>query len=293
MVSTLEIFGLSVGLFYAVVTPFAAYFVFRRPLALRLRHVALGIVGYFIASRLHRAIVGPAVGALFDFLMRAHFDPGPGVYLFLYNWLRRSVAETESALICALLLFVFASKRSGLAPGAAYAIGSGGGYCFARVVADCVYLQWALSANGSGRFQWWADSPEIFARIFSQGIPHGAGTIAHFLVTVGLSLLIWKGVRERRWPPVRAAILVAVVLEALLVFAASLPSLSTPNSFDSPFSPEICDSILGLFIVALIYWRAQILDGARKLSTIRPGAQAEATSLFSVWRAQGRRNSDE
>jgi uncharacterized membrane protein YhfC len=287
MMSTLEIFGLSVGLIYDMVIPFAAYFLFRRPLALRLRHIALGVVGYSIASWLHRAIVGPAVGALFDFLVRAHFDPGPGVYLFLYNWLLRSAAETESALICSLLLFVFAPKRSGLAPGAAYAIGAGGRYCFARAVEAYVHLRWALSAHGSGRFEWWADSPELFATIYSQGIPHGVGTVAHFLVAVGLSLLIWKGVRERRWAPVRAAILVAIVLEALFAAVTSLPSPSVPNS---PVSPEIYDSILGLAVVALLYWRAPILNRLRKF--VGSGVDGEA-GLLSVWRDQaGRRSGD-
>jgi hypothetical protein len=116
MVSALEIFGLSVGLIYAVVIPFAAYFLFRRPLALKLRDVALGAAGYFIASRLHRAIVGPIIATLFDFLVRAHFNPGAGVYRFSYDVLFRSAAETERALVCAVLLFVFASNGAAWLP---------------------------------------------------------------------------------------------------------------------------------------------------------------------------------
>ncbi len=98
------------------------------------------------------------------------------------------------------------------------------------------------------------DSHEILL----QGIPNGAGAVAHFLLAIGLSLLIWKGLREKRWALVGAAILVAIAWDIVQMLAARLPALGAPHSFESPVSPEILESVLGLVVVALLYWRAPI-----------------------------------
>jgi len=288
MVSSLEIFGLSVGLVYALATPFAAYFLFRRPLALKARDIVVGIAGAYIAAWFRRAIVEPAIQALFAFLMREHF--GLGFNFFLYDFLLRSATQIEAALTCFVLLFIFASTTSGRGPGFAYGLGAGGAYCLQRAAGLYLYLQWASSANGDGQLEWWGESPEILTKFFSQGIPNGAGAVAHFLVAVGLSLLVWKSVREKRWAPVGAAILVAIAWNIVQVLAAGLPALRAPHSVESPVSPEILDSVLGLVIVALLYWLAPILEAlgasARRRAEREPG-------LLSVWRDQVGRRSDD
>ena len=115
MVSSLEIFGLSVGLVYALATPFAAYFLFRRPLALKARDIFVGIAGAYIAAWLRGAIVEPAIQALFAFLTREHFSLG--FNYFFYDFLLRSATQTATALTCLLLLLVFASTNSSRGPG--------------------------------------------------------------------------------------------------------------------------------------------------------------------------------
>ena len=286
MVSSLEIFGLSLGLVYALATPVAAYFLFRRPLALKARDIFVGFVGASIAAGLRRAIVTPAIQALFAFLMREHFSLG--FNYFFYDFLLRSATQAATALTCLLLLFVFASTTSGRSPGFAYGLGAGGAYCLQRAAGLYLYLRWASSANGDGQLEWWDESPEILTKFFSQGIPNGAGAVAHFLVAVGLSLLIWKGLREKRWALVGAAILVAIAWDIVQMLAERLPALGAPHSFESPVSPEILESGLGLVAVALLYWRAPMLEAFGAFARRRAGREP---GLLSVWRDQAGRES--
>ena len=168
MVSSLDIFGLTLGLFYAVFTPLAAYFLYRIPLALKLRDVALGAFGYFATYGLHRMIGRPALSALFDVLGRTHYDPDPRAFIFFYNWLLQSAAAIQGAFICFLLLSLFASRKQGLGPGIGYAIGAGGAYCFAiRAHVAYQHLQWALASNENGP-SWFSNGAPI-RRNFSPG----------------------------------------------------------------------------------------------------------------------------
>jgi hypothetical protein len=291
MVSSLDIFGLTLGLFYAVFTPLAAYLLCRIPLALKLRDVALGAFGYFAAYGLHRTIARPALSALFDVLGRAHYDLDPRAIIIFYNWLLQSAPAVQGALICFVLLSLLASRKQGLGPGMGYAIGAGGAYCLAiRAHVAYQHLQWALASNENGPesvFRSGANSPEFLNRMFAYGIPYGAGSVPHFLIAIAVSLLIWKGVLERRWAPAVAAILIEVVQAALFVFVESIPSRTSSNTFDSLISRDTYDSALGLIIVALLYWRAPILNGLRSVSGV--GSDREA-GLLSVWRDQAWRN---
>jgi hypothetical protein len=167
-------------------------------------------------------------------------------------------------------------------------MGAGGAYCLQRAADLYLYLRWAFSANGDGQRQWWGESPEMLTKFFSQGIPNGAGAVAHFLLAIGLSLLIWKGLREKRWALVGAAILVAIAWDIVQMLAERLPALGAPHSFESPVSPEILESGLGLVAVALLYWRAPMLEAFDAFARRRAGREP---GLLSVWRDQAGRES--
>jgi len=146
-----------------------------------------------------------------------------------------------------------------------------------------------LASNENGPesvFRWGANSPEFLARMFSYGIPYGVGSVPHFLIAIAVSLLVWKGVLERRWAPVGAAVLIEALQAAAFVFVATLPSPTSTNTFDSTVSLDAYDAALGLVIVALLYWRAPILNGLKRVSGFGSGGEAGATSLLSVWRGQ-------
>jgi hypothetical protein len=62
MVSPLDIFALEVVLAYIIVTPFAAYWLLRRVLGLKLSDVALGAIGYIVADGVSGVRLSDAVG---------------------------------------------------------------------------------------------------------------------------------------------------------------------------------------------------------------------------------------
>ena len=293
MVSSLDIFGLELGLFYAVFTPIAAYFLYRVPLNLRLRDIALGVFGYFATYGLHWIVARPAIAFLFGLFESARYDPDPRAFIALYNWLLQSAVAVEGAVIGFLLLRFLASRKQGLGPGMAYGIGVGGAYCLAiRAHVAYQHLQWAFASNENGPesvFRSGASSPEFLAAMFSYGVPYGAGSIPHFLIAIAVSLLVWAAVLEKRWAPVGGAIVIGVVQAGLFVLAASPPPRAARYTFDSPISPNTYDSILGLAIVALLYWRAPILRRLAKISGIGADGEGGATSLLSAWRRQGSR----
>jgi uncharacterized membrane protein YhfC len=281
MVSSLDILGLGLGFLYAVAAPIAAYYLFRNPLNLKLRDIAVGAVGYFAADGLYKALVRPALTALIEAMQSANYYPNPSVFRFFENWSFRSAFAVQSELICFLLLSFFASQRRGWGPGVAYGVGAAGVYCIAfRAHIELQHLQWAVATNENGPealFGDRADSPGFLTRMFSYGIPYGAGSIAHFLIAIGLSVLVWRGVLEVKWKLVGLAVLIDVAL------AAPLPLI---DALRLPISPNAYDSLLGLSVVACLWWRRPLSEWSAngfRTRLDRKTRQSGVAGLFSSW----------
>jgi uncharacterized membrane protein YhfC len=284
MVSSLDIFGLGLGFLYAVTTPIAAYILFRNPLNLKLRDIGVGAVGYFATDGLHKALVRPALMALIEAMQSANYYPSPSVFRFFENWSSRSAFAVQSELICFLLLSFFASQRKGMGPGVAYGVGAAGVYCVAfRAHIELQHLQWAVATDENGPealFGARADSPGFLVRMFSYGIPYGVGSIVHFLIAIGLCVLVWRGVLEAKWKLVGLAVAIDVAL------AAPLPLI---DALQLPISPNTYDSLLGLLVVACLFWRGPLSEwSTNRFRTWldREARQSGLIGLFSSWLRQ-------
>jgi uncharacterized membrane protein YhfC len=260
MASTLDIFGLGLGAAYAALAPIVAYLVLRIRLDLKLRDIALGALGYLASDTLYRLAVRPGVDALLAVWQQSGYRPNAFVFFFVDSWSFRSAFAIESELLCFLLLSLFASPRKGMGPGVAYAIG-------------------AYGVFGVG-----VRATEFPTQIFAYGIPYGAGSVTQLLVTIGLSILVWRAVLEKKRTWLWLAILIDVGLQTPYSILAAL--LLERDVFD------VFDCAFGVVVVGLLYWRRPILDRlaamaaawrGRQMRSVAGASRSGLPGLLSTW----------
>lgn len=292
MVSTLDIFGLAVGSFYAFIAPIAAYFLLRTFVSLRARDVALGVLGFIATVILNKTIVGPFAIALNGLIESKGYIPG-GIFtsLFLFQFSYHGTFSLLAETLCFLLLKYFATRGEGFGPGIAYAIGAGGAYCLVIADAELDNLLRALATNeygpGAAFGQGARVSQDFLAYAFAYGIPMGVGAVFRVSLGIVLASLVWRGILERRWKFVGAAVVLDVGLQAAFWF---LSALSTTFALNIPLSGY--DSLFGLVAALSYFWLPPVLQWRARLvqiskdrlvveddGSIRPG-------LLSTWRRQ-------
>jgi uncharacterized membrane protein YhfC len=279
MVSSLDIFGLGVGLAYAIATPFAVYWLLGRILSLNRRDAALGALGYVVADALHRLYVHPILSAILGAFEHSKYHPDPYIHTFTANWLFGFGVVVEMELGAYLLLRAFASRATGIGPGVAYGIGRGAVYCCgvgAPLSLSKLQAAFILNAKSVDPLYGVAVSPEWSVSYFEYGIPQGVSTAAHFMIAVGLSLLVWKSVVEgkRIWLGVAIGIDGALIAPVILIEMGLLP-----------ISRNGYEALLGLLLVGLLCWLRRRPRGRSS----REGDPGGLVELFLTWRGQSRR----
>ena len=286
MVSTQNIFGLMVGAFYAAFAPIGAYLLLRTFVTLKARYVALGVLVFILCLILNRMLVGSAMLAI-GAMTQSSIGYSNSVFwsIFLYKFPFDAAYALLNLAACFLLLKYFASRQEGLGPGLAYAIGAGGFYCILIADYELHDLQLALTTNEYGLQAAFGPgmriSGDFLASNFAYGIPRGAGAVFHLLFEIILASLIWKGILEKRWTPVAAAIGLSVGLSAALGVLAALVLFV-------PFT--VYDSLFGIAAVGALVWREPILNWLDRIAPRRSPGEAGPPSLWSTWLDQARRN---
>jgi hypothetical protein len=278
MDSTLDIFGRSVGLFYTVFAPVAAYFLLRILAPLRMRYIALGVFGFVVIVLLGRTPVGYVAFALAARLLAEwHSPPSEFAKTFLYGFCYRAAFALLNEAACFVLLKYFASRRQGPGPGFAYALGAAGAYCLVLANSEFHYLQLALVENGL--------PPTARALVF--GIPQGAGAVYRLLIALILASLVWRGIVETKWRLIGIAVLLDVGLTAVFSLLLAL----------RPLTPYIVyESLFGLIILLSYFWAPPLLRLRARFARFREGKPmiedngGVRTGLLSAWRDQRRRN---
>jgi uncharacterized membrane protein YhfC len=195
------------------------------------------------------------------------------------NWLFGLGFVVAIELCAYLLLGAFASRVSGIGPGVAYGIGRGTAYCWGVGVPHALSkLQAAIILNAKSVDPMYdvPVSSEWSAKLFEYGIPLGVATIAHFMIAVGLSLLVWKSIVEGK----RTWLGVAIGIDGVLIAPIILIEMGL-----LPISRNGYDALLGLLMIGLLYWLRRRLRG-RSNTQGDPGGVVE---LFLTWRDQSRR----
>jgi hypothetical protein len=127
--------------------------------------------------------------------------------------------------------------------------------------------------------------------MFSYGIPYGVASVTQLLIAIGLSILVWRGVRDKNWTWVCSAILIHVGMQAPYSLMAALMA--------QRYVFNIFDCALGVVLVGLLYWRRPILGRLANILPIGRGRQplsiAQAgepidSGLLSAWIEQSRRD---
>ncbi len=279
MVSSLDVFGLCLGLAYAIAAPLAAYLLLSRVLPLNRRDVALGAIGYLVADGLNRAYVYPILSAIVGAFQHSKYYPDPYVHTFIVNWLFGFGVVVEFELGACLLLGAFASRATGVEPGVAYGIGRGAGYCCGLGVPHALSKLQAsiiLNAKSVDRMYDVPISSEWSAKLFEFGIPQGVSAVAHFMIAVGLSFLVWKSIVERK----RFWLGVAIGIEGVPIAPVVLIEMGL-----LPISRNGYDALLGFLMVGLLYW----LHRRSRGRSSRQGDPGSLVELFLTWRGQSRR----
>jgi uncharacterized membrane protein YhfC len=279
MVSTLDIFGLTLGLAYTVLAPIAAYFLLRNFAPLRARDIALGVFGFVIIVFLTRTPVDYVALALAERIFAEGRSHGQTFVSFLFGFCISAAFALQNEAACFLLLKFFASRRDGPGPGFAYAIGAGGAYCLVLANGELNDLRWALTANEFGAVS--------HAYAFAYGIPRGAGAVYRLLIEVVLASLVWRAILERKWRLIGAAALLDIGLAALLSLLLALV----------PFTGYITyESLFGLVVALSYFWAPPVLRLRARLARFREDRIAVEDDgsvrrgLLSTWRDQRWRN---
>jgi uncharacterized membrane protein YhfC len=277
MDSMLDIFGLTLGMIYTVFAPVFAYFLMRTFAPLRVRDIALGVFGFVVIVVLGRTPVSYVAFALAARLLAEGHSPSEFATTFLYGFCFYSAFGLLNEAACFLLLKYFASRREGPGPGFAYAIGAGGAYCLMLANNELHYLRFAMAANGQNSL----------THIFAYGIPQGAGAVYRILMEIVLASLVWRGIVERRWGLIGAAVLLDVGLAATFSFFLALMPLTRYVTYESLF---------GLIVALSYFWAPPVLRLRARFMGLREGEPViEDTGtvragLLSTWRAQRRRD---
>jgi hypothetical protein len=194
MVSTQDIFGLAVGMFYALVAPIAAYFLLRTFATLRARDIALGVLGFIAIVALNQTLLRPVAFALARLVESDSRFQTAFWGLVLPEAFSRSAFAFSNEAACFLLLSYFATRREGLGPGFAYALGAGAAYCLMTANREFHELRLALVINEYGAYATFGisatDSENFLAVAFAYGIPMGAGAVFRFLIEIVLAHLV-------------------------------------------------------------------------------------------------------
>jgi hypothetical protein len=274
MDSSLDIFGRVVGLAYTLLTPIAAYFLLRPLAALRMRDIALGVFGFVVIVLLARGPVGYVASALAERLLaEAHSRPSEFALIFSFEFCFYGAFALLNEAACFVLLKHFASQRQGPGPGFAYAIGVAAVYCLMLANNEFHHLQFALGAN----------EQDPLAHAFAYGISQGVDVVFRVLVEVILASLVWRGIVERRWGLIGAAVLLDVGLAATFSWFLAL----------KPFTPYVVyESFLGLVIALSYFWGPHVLKLSARFARFREGKRmfedggSDGAGLLSTWRDQ-------
>jgi hypothetical protein len=175
-----------------------------------------------------------------------------------------------------------------MGPGVAYAIGAYGVFGVGvRAVSELYRLRLAIATTGNGAetlFGLRVHDPEFPTQIFAYGIPYGAGSVTQLLVTIGLSILAWRAVLEKKRTWLWLAILIDVGLQTPYSILAAL--LLERDVFD------VFDCAFGVVVVGLLYWRRPILDRlaamaaawrGRQMRSVAGASRSGLPGLLSTW----------
>lgn len=277
MIAGADIFSLVVGAIYSFAAPIAAYFVARRRVALKWRDVALGVLGALIFRALARF-----AGVLLHDVWPRGISWHVGVAFYSLT-----VGALIYGAVCFILLRLAASRSAAWAPAVAYGIGFGGCYDILTFGQFQLHsLRFALAnyeGAESARLRWNTASERFIDNAFSYGIPAGVTAVAVLLISIGISMLIWRGLREGNWRWIGGAILLDASLKLPLVLL---------DAFGLPVAARDYYPFIGLVIILSFAFAAPqmqwLFDAARFQDADRDSLRPAAlyARLLSAWREQ-------
>jgi uncharacterized membrane protein YhfC len=281
MIPAVDIFSLILGALYSFLAPIIAYLIGRRRLGLKLRDLALGVLGalLLIALSLLLAILLMEIGFA---------ESSSPARTALYSL---AVGAPLNGAICFVLLRFAASRSPGWAPAVGYGIGFGAFYAIAITGWTQVHdlrLALAVNAIGADSVFYRAAAAERFAdNAFSYGLPSGVTGITRLMIEIGVAMLAWRGVCARDWKWVAAAI--------FLDAGSRLPAILL-DGLDLPVTGNDYYLLLGLAIIsALLFagpWTGSLRDVANHPGEVRADASRDEsrapTGLLATWRNQNR-----
>jgi uncharacterized membrane protein YhfC len=295
MVSTLDIFGLAIGMIYTICAPIVGYFLLRTFAPLRVRDIALGVFGFFVILVVSRTLVGQVAFFIAELVQTKGHLQSIFSTLFLFDFFFHGAFSLLNETACFLLLKYFAPRRQGYGPGIAYGIGAGSVICLVFANTELGSLRLASTINEYGLEaalgQGVRVSSNFLTDAFAHGIPTGVGAVSSLLIEIVLASLVWRGILEGKgkW------ILIAILLDMSLAAALSLLS-ALAVTFSLPIPVTAYPSLFGLVLALSYFWAPPFLRWKATLARLRQDRivvnddGSVHRGLLSTWRDQQRRS---